>query len=52
MQRTLRELVALTGVSALTCAVAFVFDYVVATEVYATMACSIGVLVVVLTRRS
>jgi hypothetical protein len=52
MDRRLRELIALTAVSALACGVAFVFDYVSATAVFAVMTCSIGLIAVAVSRRS
>jgi hypothetical protein len=52
MDRTLRELIALTGLSALICGVAFASGYVVPTAIFAAMTCNICLLAVAVSRRS
>jgi len=52
MNRTVGELIALAGVSGLSCGIAFAFDYVIATATFAVMTCSIGALAVTVGRRS
>ena len=52
MDRTLREVIALSGFSAVLCAVAFSFNDIVATAVFAAMTCTIGLIAIELSRQS
>jgi hypothetical protein len=52
MDRTLREVIALSGFSAGLCAMAFSFNDIVATTIFAVMTCAVGPLAVELSRRS
>jgi hypothetical protein len=52
MDRTLLEVIALTGLSAVICGVAFAFDYVVPTAIFAVMTCTIGLIALALRQRS
>jgi predicted membrane protein len=46
MDRRVDELAVLTAASAMIYGVAFAFDYVIATAVFAALACTIGVIAV------
>jgi hypothetical protein len=47
MDRRVRELAVLTGLSAVICGVAFAFDYYVAAVMFAALTCTIAVVAVV-----
>jgi len=51
MDRTLREVIALSGFSAVLCAMAFAFNDIVATAIFAVMTCAIGLIAVELSRQ-
>ena len=51
MDRRVRELMVLTGLSALICGIAFASDYNLPTAVFAALTCTIGVLTVVVSGR-
>jgi hypothetical protein len=48
MDRRLRELIALTALSAVLCGIAFATDYYLTTAAFAALTCTIGVLAVAL----
>jgi len=50
MDRRVRELIALTGLSALICGAAFASGYVITTTAFAALTCTIGVLAIVFAR--
>jgi hypothetical protein len=52
MDRTVLEVIALTGLSAVICGVAFALDDIVATAIFAVMTCTIGLIAVALRQRS
>jgi hypothetical protein len=52
MDRTEHEVIALTLLSAAICGVAFAFDDIVATAVFAVMTCTIALIAVELRRQS
>lgn len=52
MDRRLLEVVALTSLSALLCGVAFSFNDIVATAIFAVMTCTIGLIAIELSRQS